>query len=233
VAGGCGVGVLVGGCVAQAAAILAMSRAKSFVAIAVTQAVIEGVSSAVWTSMDSATQRLLLVTKGSTNEYGNTRAFGAVGWGALALVFGAIFDAYGLRAGFALRFVFYSCIGEAPLESPWWTMPAELLHGFTFALGWAASTQYLANLLPAELSSSAQGLLAVTLFGPAVLGEEYQHQGGAVAEEQQVSSSEEHAQVRAPAVHVCEHRAQAGGKAYPAAPAEHPGVGAQGVSKES
>ena len=272
-------GVLVGGCVAQGAAILAMSRARSFVAIAATQAVIEGVSSVVWTSMDSATQRLLLVTKGSTSEYGNTRAWGAVGWGALALVFGAIFDAHGLRSGFvlycvvaapaallaalvplerrastsagraaalralarpdvlvvlgvvvvtaillqivdiyrfsflssvgasnallggsllvtavseapfffvtapileristraallcvlagyALRFVYYSLIGEAPLVSPWWTMPAELLHGFTFALGWAASTQYVAALMPPELSSSAQGLLAAIHWG--------------------------------------------------------------------
>lgn len=102
-------GVLVGGFVAQAAAILAMSRARSFVAIAATQAVIEGVSSGVWTSMDSATQRLLLVTKGSTSEYGNTRAFGAVGWGGLALLYGAVFDAVGLRASFVLY-----CVTVAP-----------------------------------------------------------------------------------------------------------------------
>lgn len=70
-----------------------------------------------------------------------------------------------MLVGYALRFVFYSLLGEPPLVSPWWTMPAELLHGLTFALGWAASTQYLANLLPAELSSSAQGLLAAIQWG--------------------------------------------------------------------
>lgn len=272
-------GVLVGGFAGQMAAILLMSRAKSFVAIAATQAVIEGVASAVWTGMDSATQRLLLVTKGSTVEYGNTRAFGALGWGCLAVLYGAAFDAYGLRSGFALycvaglpatllaafvplerrmattagratalrallrvdvgvilfvvlvtaillqvvdiyrfpflssigadntllgssifitavseapfffitsrileristksallvvlagyalRFIFYSLIGLAPFASPWWTMPAELAHGFTFALGWAASTQYVANLLPPELANSAQGLLAAVQWG--------------------------------------------------------------------
>lgn len=272
-------GVLVGGFAGQMIAILVMSQAKSFFAIAVMQAVIEGVASAVWTSMDSATQRLLLVTKGSTVEYGNTRAFGALGWGCLAVLYGIAFDRLGLRSGFALycvaglpatviayfvplerrtattagratalrallrfdvlvimivvlvtaillqvvdiyrfpflssigadntllgssifitavseapfffitskildristksallvvlagyalRFIFYSLIGEEPFVSPWWTMPAELAHGFTFALGWAASTQYVANLLPPELANSAQGLLAAVQWG--------------------------------------------------------------------
>ena len=35
----------------------------------------------------------------------------------------------------------------------------------TFALGWAAATQYMAHLLPPELSSSAQGLLAGIQWG--------------------------------------------------------------------
>lgn len=65
-----------------------------------------------------------------------------------------------------------------------------------------------------------------------MFGGEHQHQGDAVAEDQQVSSGEEDTQVRASAIHVGEQRAQAGRKADPAAPAEHSGIGAQGVAEE-
>lgn len=43
--------------------------------------------------------------------------------------------------------------------------PLLCRHGVTFALGWAAATQYMAHLLPPELSSSAQGLLAGIQWG--------------------------------------------------------------------
>jgi hypothetical protein len=66
-----------------------------------------------------------------------------------------------------------------------------------------------------------------------VLRGKHQHQGGAIAKDQQVSGCKEHAQVRTPAIHVGEHRAQAGREADPAAPAEHPGIGAQCVAKET
>ena len=92
-----------------------------------------------------------------------------------------------------------------------------------------------AQLQPGEgqAITAAQGLLPVALAGPAVLGGEHQHQGGAVAENQEVSSSQEHSQVRAPAIHVRQDRAQAGWEADPAAPTEHAGVGAQGIAEES
>ena len=83
-----------------------------------------------------------------------------------------------------------------------------------------------------EAITPTQGLLAVALAGPAVFGGEHQHQGGAVAEDQQVSSGEEDTQVRASAIHVGEQRAQAGRKTDPAAPAEHSGIGAQGFAEE-
>ena len=51
------------------------------------------------------------------------------------------------------------------LKDPWWTIPAELLHGITFAVGWAASTQYVSLLLSPDLSSTAQGLLSSIQFG--------------------------------------------------------------------
>ncbi len=66
-----------------------------------------------------------------------------------------------------------------------------------------------------------------------MLGGEHQHQGGAVPQHQQVGGSKEHAKVGPPAIHVGEHRAQARGEAEPAAPAEHPGVGSQGVAEEA
>ena len=66
---------------------------------------------------------------------------------------------------YGARFVFYSLLGEPPLSDPAWTLPAELLHGLTFALGWAAATQYVATLLPPELSASAQGLLGALHWG--------------------------------------------------------------------
>lgn len=66
-----------------------------------------------------------------------------------------------------------------------------------------------------------------------MLGGEHQYQGGAVAQHQQVGSGQEDAEVRAPTVHIREHRGQAGRQADPAPPAEHAGVGAQGITEEA
>jgi MFS transporter, PPP family, 3-phenylpropionic acid transporter len=44
---------------------------------------------------------------------------------------------------YSVRMFWYSVITD-----PWLTIPAELLHGIQFALGWAASTTYVATLLP-------------------------------------------------------------------------------------
>ena len=234
----------------------------------------EALSCGVWPSVDAATQRLLEVRDGHTAGYGGVRAWGAVGWGSLALLFGALYDSVGLPAmfttfavsmlpaallclrmplekrgatsagsaaalraimrvdvlvvflvclicalllqivdvfrfpflaslgasnallgssltitavseapfffvtsallkrislrtalvvvslGYAMRFLYYSVIVD-----PVWTLPAELMHGITFALGWAAATQYVTALLPPELSSTAQGLLSATQWG--------------------------------------------------------------------
>ena len=60
---------------------------------------------------------------------------------------------------------FFRMLYYSVLKDPWWTIPAELLHGVTFAIGWAASTQYVSLLLPPELSSTAQGLLSSIQFG--------------------------------------------------------------------
>jgi hypothetical protein len=62
---------------------------------------------------------------------------------------------------------------------------------------------------------------------------EHQHKDGAIPKDEQVGGSQEDAQVRAPAIHIGEHRGQAGRQVQPAPPAEHAGVGAQGVSEEA
>lgn len=81
--------------------------------------------------------------------------------------------------------------------------------------------------------ATAQGLLLVALAGPAVLRRQHQHKGSAVPQHQQVSSSQEHAQVRAPAILVSEHRRQAVREADPAAPADDTGIGPQGIAEEA
>lgn len=60
---------------------------------------------------------------------------------------------------------FFRMLYYSALTDPWWTIPAELLHGITFAIGWSASTEYVSLLLPPELSSTAQGLLSSIQFG--------------------------------------------------------------------
>lgn len=61
---------------------------------------------------------------------------------------------------YLIRVAWYSA-----LTDPWWTLPAELLHGITFALGWSASTNYAFELLPRELAATAQALLAAAQWG--------------------------------------------------------------------
>ena len=66
-----------------------------------------------------------------------------------------------------------------------------------------------------------------------MLGWQHQHQSGTVPQHQQVGGSKEDTQVRAPAIHVGEYRAQTGREADPAPPAEHAGIGAQGIAEEA
>ena len=91
------------------------------------------------------------------------------------------------------------------------------------------------QLQPGQRQSitSAQGLLPVALAGPAVLGGEHQYQGSPVAQDQQVSSGQEHAQVSAPTIHVGKYRAQAGRETDPAPPAEHAGISSQGIAEKA
>ena len=67
--------------------------------------------------------------------------------------------------GYTARFLWY-----AHLSSPVFTIPAELLHGVTFALGWAAATKYISEILPPELASMGQGLLTSVIWCMGGLG---------------------------------------------------------------
>ena len=89
-------GLLVASIVAQIALLGIMSNCRSFAAVLCVEILQECAACAIWPSMDAATQRLLEVVHGSTAQYGNTRAIGALGWGVCAWVFGAFFDRYGM-----------------------------------------------------------------------------------------------------------------------------------------
>jgi hypothetical protein len=89
-------GVLVVSLVLQIVFLGVMSTCRGFWSVLVVEVLQECCGSAIWPSMDATTQRLLEVVHGSTVLYGNTRAFGALGWGLCAWVYGAIYDQVGL-----------------------------------------------------------------------------------------------------------------------------------------
>lgn len=265
---------LVGGAAVAAVCFNLMRWASTFWQAMLLQVVAEGALSAVWPIVDASLMACLTATEGNTARYGNSRAWGAAGWGIHAWLAGMAYDRWSMAVMFnvyllmvlpwfpalillpverrgatassnktawrrlatldvlvflvvvfitaalllvvdhyrtpylstlgadntllglsitmtsvsetpcfflasavlrkvsmpvvllvvlityVLRFVWY-----ATLTDPRWTMPMELLHGAQFAFGWAASTQYVASLLPPELSSSAQGLLSAVQWG--------------------------------------------------------------------
>jgi len=61
---------------------------------------------------------------------------------------------------YAVRLGYYS-----QLQEPYATLPAELLHGLTFALGWAAATKYMHDTVPHDLAATALGLLSAAYNG--------------------------------------------------------------------
>lgn len=257
-----------------------MGHTRTFWEALAAQCGMDSLGSALYVIVDASVMATLEATEGHSKNYGNSRAFGALGWGLWAWVAGAIFDKLSLNAMFVtyvlstlplypliwiipvekrsslslakaggegkvamwrrilkldvvvflivvyitatllavvdvFRTPFLASLGasnqllgfsitmtaasEFPfffiasavlkrvstplillfvlaiyvlrmatysiLEDPWWTIPNELLHGVTFALGWSASTAYMAALLPPELSSTAQSILASIQWG--------------------------------------------------------------------
>ncbi|CAM9109176.1 unnamed protein product [Ectocarpus sp. 8 AP-2014] len=59
------------------------------------------------------------------------------------------------QIGYIVRLVYYSVLWD-----PWWVLPAELLHGLTFAAMWAATTDYAHGIAPEHLRSTMQATVA-------------------------------------------------------------------------
>ena len=109
-----------------------------------------------------------LETLGATNELmGISLAAASLSETPFFFFTGAILSRTGVgralivcAVGYSVRYIWY-----AYLEDPRLTVPAELLHGVTFALSWSAGTQYIAEILPPELASTGQGLLSALVWG--------------------------------------------------------------------
>lgn len=43
------------------------------------------------------------------------------------------------------------CISTQNLKEPWWVLPAEMVHGMTFAITWSATTDYAHQIAPGAL----------------------------------------------------------------------------------
>jgi PPP family 3-phenylpropionic acid transporter len=65
-------------------------------------------------------------------------------------------------AALAVRLLAY-----AVTPNPWLILPAQLLHGLTFAAMWAAGVAYVHKIAPPGLGATAQGLMSGVAFGAA------------------------------------------------------------------
>ena len=65
---------------------------------------------------------------------------------------------------YCVRMLWYAGMG-ALKTSPWAVLPAEVLHGITFACLWIAATQWARATAPAGRETSAQGLVEGVHWG--------------------------------------------------------------------
>eukprot|EP01127_Copromyxa_protea_P005254 TRINITY_DN1517_c0_g1_i3.p1 TRINITY_DN1517_c0_g1~~TRINITY_DN1517_c0_g1_i3.p1 ORF type:complete len:386 (-),score=46.03 TRINITY_DN1517_c0_g1_i3:116-1273(-) len=79
---------------------------------------------------------------------------------------------------YIVRLVYYGL-----LSSPWWVLPAELLHGLTFAAMWAACVKHGSDIAPPGLAATMQGIVSGVWsglgrsFGNILGGQLYSHFG--------------------------------------------------------
>jgi predicted MFS family arabinose efflux permease len=66
---------------------------------------------------------------------------------------------------FAFSALILRCFIYSALRDPWLAIPAQLLHGPSFAAMWAAGVAYVSRLSPEGLGASAQALFGATNFG--------------------------------------------------------------------
>lgn len=64
------------------------------------------------------------------------------------------------QLAYLTRFIYYSALRE-----PWWVLPAEVLHGLTFAAMWAATTDYAHDIAPAHMRTTIQGAVTGLHWG--------------------------------------------------------------------
>ena len=80
---------------------------------------------------------------------------------------GAIIKRFGVMMVLASALVCYAIRLQwyAHLASAYWVLPAELLHGVTYGIGWAGGTCYAAQIAPKGLEGTMQGLLSSAHWG--------------------------------------------------------------------
>jgi MFS transporter, PPP family, 3-phenylpropionic acid transporter len=66
---------------------------------------------------------------------------------------------------FAFIAMIIRCFLFAAIQEPIWAVPAQLLHGPTFAAMWAAGVNHVSSLSPPGLGASTQALFGATMFG--------------------------------------------------------------------
>ncbi|KAG1659725.1 hypothetical protein FOA52_012265 [Chlamydomonas sp. UWO 241] len=66
-------------------------------------------------------------------------------------------------ATYILRMLLYSLLPH--FGSPWWVLPIEVLHGFTFGAGWGAGCEKSKALAPPGLEATQQGVFQGVYFG--------------------------------------------------------------------
>ncbi|CAN0075716.1 unnamed protein product, partial [Discosporangium mesarthrocarpum] len=64
------------------------------------------------------------------------------------------------EVAYLTRFIWYTI-----LKNPWMVLPAEVLHGLTFAAMWAATLEYATKIAPAGLTSTVQGMVTGIHWG--------------------------------------------------------------------
>jgi MFS family permease len=109
-----------------------------------------------------------LQTKGATNQLmGLSLLAASLSEAPFFFFTGAILRRLGVGRALVVVGLAYSAryLWYALLTDPRYTVPAELLHGLSFALGWAAATEYVGGLLPPELASTGQGLRSAGVWG--------------------------------------------------------------------
>ena len=65
-----------------------------------------------------------------------------------------------------------------------------------------------------------------------MLRRDHTHQGGAIAQHQQISGLQEHPQVGAATIHIADHRLQGGRQLPPVTGGQHPREGEQRIAEE-